>query len=89
MRGVWVCGRFGRLAAVGVVVVGSSLASGSVVLAATPCPGASSSSPTQCVFNAAGSSFFTVPAAVTSVDVIAVGGAGASSGSPRRARRVG
>jgi hypothetical protein len=82
MRSVWGCGRVGRLAIVGVVVVGGSLASGSVALATTPCPGASSSSATQCVFNTAGSSFFTVPGDVTSVDVVAVGGAGASSGSP-------
>ena len=83
MRRVWGCARLGRFAAACVVVVAGSLESGSAALAATPCPGASSSTSAQCLFNGAGQSyFFTVPAGVSSIDVIAVGGAGASTNGP-------
>ena len=71
MRRVWGRGRLGRLVAVGVVVAGCSMVSGSVALAATPCSGAPSSSSTQCVFNGAGQSYFTVTA-----------GAGGACGRP-------
>jgi hypothetical protein len=55
------------------------------------CPGASSSTATQCVFTGAGTYQFNVPSGVSSLDVVAVGAAGGvgySGGTPGKGASV-
>lgn len=74
----------GRLVSAMIIVLCSGFASASSAAAySNPlCPGAVSSTYTQCVFSGAGTYTFMVPAGTSSVDVVAVGahgGAGAGS----------
>jgi hypothetical protein len=62
------------------IIVGALPASVSITFLNTLCPGSASGSSGQCQLTGAGTYPFTVPAGVESVDVVAVGAAGAPTG---------